>query len=82
MKPMAPGLTDFSLIRAMPESADDALSAARLAGQLEEAVKLLSAFVGAEERPETPDGMRKLAERYFDPSKRVEGIVRGTGKKV
>jgi tetratricopeptide (TPR) repeat protein len=52
------------LIRAMPETAEDALSAARLAGQLEEAVKLLSTFVGSEDRPETPDGMLKLAECY------------------
>lgn len=52
------------LVRAMPETADDALSAGRLAGQLEEAVKLLAAFVGGEERPETPDGMLKLAECY------------------
>jgi predicted Zn-dependent peptidase len=33
-------------------------------------------------RAVTPDGMRKLAERYFNPNRRVEGIVRGTGKRV
>ena len=33
-------------------------------------------------RAVTPEAMRRLAERYFDPSRRVEGIVRGTGKKV
>jgi zinc protease len=33
-------------------------------------------------RAVTPEGMRVVAERYFDPSTRVEGIVRGTGKKV
>jgi zinc protease len=33
-------------------------------------------------RAVTPEAMRKVAECYFDPSRRVEGIVRGTGKKV
>jgi zinc protease len=33
-------------------------------------------------RAVTPESMRTLAERYFDPSRRVEGIVRGMGKKV
>jgi zinc protease len=33
-------------------------------------------------RAVTPEGMRRLAERYFDPNRRVEGIVRGTGKSV
>ncbi|HEY7120599.1 MAG TPA: tetratricopeptide repeat protein, partial [Tepidisphaeraceae bacterium] len=53
-----------SLIKTMPENADDALSAARLSGQLEQACNLLSAFVGGEERPETPDAMLKLADCY------------------
>jgi tetratricopeptide (TPR) repeat protein len=53
------------LFHTMPENADDALSAARMAGQLEEAAKLLSAFVGSnEERPEMPDAMLKLADCY------------------
>ena len=30
----------------------------------------------------TPDAMLRLADHYFDPTRRVEGIVRGTGKKV
>ena len=30
----------------------------------------------------TVGSMRRVADRYFDPSRRVEGIVRGTGKKV
>ena len=33
-------------------------------------------------RAVTPAAMQQVAERYFDPSRRVEGIVRGTGKKV
>ena len=33
-------------------------------------------------RAVTSDAMRRLAERYFDPTRRVEGIVRGTGRKV
>jgi zinc protease len=33
-------------------------------------------------RAVTPEAMRRLAERYFDPARRVEGIVRGTGRKV
>ena len=33
-------------------------------------------------RAVTPDDMMRLADHYFDPSRRVEGIVRGTGKKV
>jgi TolA-binding protein len=53
------------LIHTMPENADDALSAARLSGQLEEAAKLLSGFVGSNvETPETPDAMLKLADCY------------------
>jgi tetratricopeptide (TPR) repeat protein len=52
------------LIRTMPENAEDALSAARLAAQLEDATKLLSSFVGGEERPETPDALSKLADCY------------------
>ena len=30
----------------------------------------------------TPDRMRAVAERYFDPERRVEGIVRGVGRTV
>ena len=30
----------------------------------------------------TPERMRAVAERYFDPERRVEGIVRGVGKTV
>jgi zinc protease len=30
----------------------------------------------------TPERMRAVAERYFDPSRRVEGIVRGVPKAV
>ena len=53
------------LIRTMPENADDALSAARLSGQLEEASKLLTAFTGiTEDRPEMPDAMLKLADCF------------------
>jgi zinc protease len=33
-------------------------------------------------RAVTADQMRDLARKYFDPEKRVEGIVRGTGKSV
>jgi zinc protease len=33
-------------------------------------------------RAVTPDQMRDIARKYFDPDKRVEGIVRGTGKSV
>jgi zinc protease len=33
-------------------------------------------------RAVTPEGMRQVAERYFDPDRRVEGIVRGTGRRV
>jgi zinc protease len=36
----------------------------------------------AKVRAVTPEGMRRVAERYFNPGTRVEGIVRGTGKKV
>jgi tetratricopeptide (TPR) repeat protein len=51
------------LLRTLPESADDALSAAKLAAQLDEAAKLLGGFVGSnEERPEMPDAMLKLAD--------------------
>ncbi|MDB5322773.1 MAG: hypothetical protein JWN40_4404 [Phycisphaerales bacterium] len=53
------------LIRTMPENADDALSAARLSGQLEEACKLLSGYVGnVTDAPEMPDAMLKLADCY------------------
>ena len=30
----------------------------------------------------TAESMRRVAQEYFDPSRRVEGIVRGTGKRV
>jgi zinc protease len=30
----------------------------------------------------TAESMLRVAREYFDPSRRVEGIVRGTGKKV
>lgn len=30
----------------------------------------------------TADSMQRVAREYFDPSRRVEGIVRGTGKRV
>jgi zinc protease len=30
----------------------------------------------------TAEQMRELARKYFDPEKRVEGIVRGTGRTV
>ncbi len=30
----------------------------------------------------TPERMRAVAERYFDPARRVEGVVRGVGKTV
>jgi zinc protease len=33
-------------------------------------------------RAVTADSMQRVAEKYFDPSTRVEGIVRGTGKQV
>ena len=33
-------------------------------------------------RAVTPAAMQALARRYFDEGRRVEGIVRGTGKKV
>jgi len=33
-------------------------------------------------RSVTAESMIAVAQRYFDPSRRVEGIVRGTGKKV
>jgi len=33
-------------------------------------------------RDVTADELRDLARKYFDPEKRVEGIVRGTGKSV
>jgi zinc protease len=33
-------------------------------------------------RAVTADQMRELAERYFDPQRRVEGIVRGVGRTV
>jgi tetratricopeptide (TPR) repeat protein len=51
------------LVRTMPENADDALSAARLAKSLEEATALLTTFVGTnEDRPEMPDALLKLAD--------------------
>lgn len=53
------------LMHTMPENADDALSAARLSGQLEEASKLLSTYVGSvTESPEMPVAMLKLADCY------------------
>lgn len=52
------------LLRTLPESTDDALSAARAAGQMEQAAKLLSLFVTAGELPETPEAMLKLADCY------------------
>jgi TolA-binding protein len=53
------------LMRTLPENADDALSAARLSGQLEESAKLLAAFVeGRTNAPEMPDAMLKLADCY------------------
>jgi len=33
-------------------------------------------------RAVTANSMQRVAEKYFDPSTRVEGIVRGTGKQV
>ena len=33
-------------------------------------------------RAVTPRRMQRLAQRYFDPERRVEGVVRGTGRKV
>ena len=30
----------------------------------------------------TPERMRRVADRYFDPQRRVEGIVRGVGRTV
>jgi hypothetical protein len=33
-------------------------------------------------RDVTADELRHLARKYFDPERRVEGIVRGTGKTV
>jgi zinc protease len=33
-------------------------------------------------RAVTADAMQRLAERYFDPDRRVEGIVRGTANKT
>ncbi len=33
-------------------------------------------------RAVTPAEMQSVAEEHFDPSRRVEGIVRGTGKRV
>ena len=33
-------------------------------------------------RAVTAESMQRVAEKYFDPSRRVEGIVRGTGKQV
>ena len=33
-------------------------------------------------RAVTAEDMRAAAQRYFDPSRRVEGIVRGIGRTV
>jgi hypothetical protein len=33
-------------------------------------------------RAVTAEQMRELAQKYFDPEKRVEGIVRGVGRTV
>jgi predicted Zn-dependent peptidase len=33
-------------------------------------------------RSVTADQMREVARRYFDPARRVEGIVRGVGHTV
>jgi len=33
-------------------------------------------------RAVTADAMQQVAQHYFDPRCRVEGVVRGTGKKV
>jgi zinc protease len=33
-------------------------------------------------RAVTAESMQRVAEKYFDPSRRVEGVVRGTGKQV
>jgi predicted Zn-dependent peptidase len=33
-------------------------------------------------RAVTADEMREVARRYFDPQRRVEGIVRGVGRTV
>jgi len=30
----------------------------------------------------TAERMQRLAEKYFDPDRRVEGIIRGVGKTV
>jgi tetratricopeptide (TPR) repeat protein len=55
-------------VRTMPTSADDALSAAKLSQQLEQAIKLLEGFVASATapgqpnppRPEVPDALLKL----------------------
>jgi len=53
------------LFKTLPEGSDDALSAARLSGGLEEIAKLLSGFVASNENlPESPDAMLKLADVY------------------
>jgi len=53
-------------LKTLPEGpADDALSAARLAGGLEQISRLLSGFVASNDNlPETPDAMLKLADVY------------------
>ena len=33
-------------------------------------------------RAVTAEGMMDTAQRYFDPQRRVEGVVRGVGKTV
>jgi predicted Zn-dependent peptidase len=37
---------------------------------------------GANIRAVTAERMQRVAQRYFDPARRVEGIVRGVGKTV
>ena len=48
-----------------------------LFGELRELIEYDSAVRGV-----TPESMRAVAERYFDQSRRVEGVVRGVGKSV
>jgi TolA-binding protein len=53
------------LLRTLPKDADDAISAARLIEQVEQAQKLLNGFINANEAsPQGPDAMIKLANSY------------------
>lgn len=71
------------LVRTFPETADDALSAARLMQDAEKAVRLLDTFVAAEPKSnEIPDALiklgycyRRMAGAIVDPEERKKNLA-------